>query len=585
MVAPDAIALSDTARLVLDRRYLRRDDSGAIMETPAGMFRRVAQNVAEAEAAHGGNVAAFTEEAYGYLARLEFLPNSPTLMNAGLGIQQLAACFVLPVEDSLPGIFDALKHTALIHQSGGGTGFAFSRLRPANDLVHSTHGVASGPVSFMHVFDATTEAIKQGGTRRGANMAILTADHPDIETFILAKADRRSLTNFNLSVAVSDAFMEAVESGGDIALVNPRTGAQVGVRSARRLFDLMVEQAWEHGDPGLIFLDRINAANPTPQLGRIESTNPCGEQPLLPYESCTLGSLNLARFVRDGDVDWERLGAAVAFAVRFLDNVIDQNHYPAPEIERVTKSTRKIGVGVMGFADLLFALRIPYDREAGVQWADRLMGFIERRANEASAALGGERGGFPAWSGSIFAPDGPRYRNATRTTVAPTGTISLIAGCSGGIEPVFALAFVRRHYLEAQPSTRLTELTDVHPGFRAIAEAEGWWSDDLLQHLLEGRRLRDWPAAPEWAQAVYVTAHEITPERHIQMQTAFQRHVDNAVSKTINFPADATPSDIAAAYLLAWREGAKGVTTYRDTSRSQQVLAHHAPVVIVTDPD
>ena len=572
-MAAAAIPLTDNARLVLERRYLQRDDQGRVIETPEQLFHRVAQNVAAAEARYGGDPAAFAERAYRLMANLEFLPNSPTLMNAGLGIQQLAACFVLPVEDSLAGIFDALKFTALIHQSGGGTGFAFSRLRPANDLVQSTHGVASGPVSFMHVFDAATDAIKQGGTRRGANMAILNVDHPDIERFIHAKADGHSLTNFNISVGVTDGFMQAVEAAGEYALVNPRTSQQVGVRNARAIFDQIVEEAWRNGDPGLVFLDRVNADNPTPALGAIESTNPCGEQPLLPNESCTLGSINVTKFVAGADLDWARLGAAVDTAVRFLDDVIDQNRHPTAAIERATLRTRKIGLGLMGFAHLLIDLRIRYDSPEALEWAERLMGYVQERANAASAALGEERGPFPARPGSIFAADGPPYRNATRTTIAPTGTISLIAGCSSGIEPLFALAYLRRHFLSDDPA-RLAELSEVERRLQAAAERDGWWSADLLQHLLAGRPLREWQHAPAWATEVFVTAQEIAPASHVQMQAAFQRHVDNAVSKTINFPATAKRDEIGDAYLLAWRTACKGITVYRDRSREHQVLAH-----------
>ena len=577
MTAPSTLPLTENARLVLERRYLRRDDAGQIVETPEGMFQRVASNVAEAETAYGGDPAAFAAQIYGLMSRLEFLPNSPTLMNAGLAIQQLAACFVLPVEDSLPEIFDAIKYTALIHQSGGGTGFAFSHLRPAHDVVHSTHGVASGPVSFMQVFDAATDAIKQGGTRRGANMAILNADHPDIEAFIHAKSNRQSLTNFNLSVGVPDAFMQAEERDETVSLVNPRTGEQVATRPARVLFDQITQQAWEHGDPGLVFLDRVNEGNPTPQLGRIESTNPCGEQPLLPYESCNLGSLDVSKFVREGELDWDRLAAAARLAVRFLDDVIDSSRYPAPEIEQMTRRTRKIGLGLMGFADLLLHVRVPYDSDEALRWADRLMSFVQLTATEASEALGKERGVFPAWEGSIFHPEGPRLRNATRTTIAPTGTISIIAGCSSGIEPVFAFHYLRRHYLDEEDPGRLVELTETHEGLRRVASAEGWWSPELVGHLGGGGRLRDWLPAPAWAHATYVTAHEIAPEWHVRMQAAFQRHVDNGVSKTINFPSTATHDDVAAAYRLAWREGCKGLTIYRDGSRRDQVLAHAAP--------
>ena len=574
MTAPGPIPLSDTARLVLERRYLQRDEGRDAVESPEQMFRRVAENVAAAETRHGEPVEPWADRIYAAMARLEFLPNSPTLMNAGLEIQQLAACFVLPVEDSLPGIFDALKFAALIHQSGGGTGFTFSHLRPANDIVQSTHGVASGPVSFMHVFDAATEAIKQGGARRGANMAILNVDHPDIEEFIRAKANGQSLTNFNLSVAVTDAFLEAVPRGEDVALVNPRTGRPVGSSNARALFELLAEQAWRHGDPGLIFLDRINEANPTPQLGPIESTNPCGEQPLLPNESCTLGSIDVSKFVSGGDLEWDRLGDTVALAVRFLDDVIDQNRYPSARIAAMTRSTRKIGLGLMGFADLLIQLRIPYGSEAGLAWGERLMRFVQERAQAASRALAETRGLFPTWAGSVFDPGGPRYRNATRTTIAPTGTLSLIAGCSSGIEPLYALAFLRHHYLERDEPDRLTEIRDVHLPLQRTAMAEGWWSEALLTHLLGGGSLRDWPEAPAEAGTVFVTAYDIHWKWHVRMQAAFQRHVDNAVSKTINFPATATPAEIAAAFLLAWREGCKGITVYRDTSRVQQVLSH-----------
>ena len=577
--APDAEpALTDAARLVLERRYLRRDDASGVMETSSGMFRRVARAVSQAEAAYGANPDAFAERAFALMRDLRFLPNSPTLMNAGLPLQQLAACFVLPVEDSLPGIFDSLKHAALIHQSGGGTGFAFSRLRPRNDRVQTTRGVASGPVSFMEVYDAATDAIKQGGARRGANMAILDVHHPDIERFVQAKDESGALRNFNLSVAVDDPFMQAAFDDGEVALVNPRSGQEVGRRDARALLDLITAQAWQYGDPGLVFLDRVNRDNPTPQLGPIESTNPCGEQPLLPYESCTLGSIDVSKFAAaDGaGVDWEGLGEAIDVAVRFLDDVIDVNRYPSPEIERMTLRTRKIGLGVMGFADLLFALGAPYDSAAALRRGEELAAFVQERANAASAALGAERGAFPAWDGSIFDPGGPRYRNATRTTVAPTGTISIIAGCSGGIEPAFALAYDRRHYLDAADPARLTRLRDVHPALRRQAEREGWWSDALAAHLASGGGLADAPSVPAGAARAFVTAHEIGWAWHVRMQAAFQRHVDNAVSKTINFPREARREDVAAAFALAWREGCKGITVYRDGSRAEQVFARPA---------
>ena len=573
------IPLSASARTVLKRRYLRRDDSLRVVETPRELFRRVAKNVAQAERAYAGNADGLARAAEEAMARLEFLPNSPTLMNAGAESQQLAACFVLPVEDSLPEIFDTLKYAALIHQSGGGTGFAFSHLRPAQDIVHSTHGVASGPVSFIHVFDAATEAIKQGGKRRGANMAILGVDHPDIDAFIQAKSSG-GLKNFNLSVAVTNAFMEAVENGGDYALINPRSGEVSERRSARAVFDLLVDGAWSTGDPGLIFRDRINADNPTPQLGPIESTNPCGEQPLLAHESCTLGSIDVSKFCLEdedlaavaSDLDWERLSTTVDLATRFLDDVVDVNSYPSPEINDRTLSTRKIGLGIMGFADLLFRLRVPYDSEEALGWAERVMCFVRERANDTSIELGAERGTFPAWPESIYSPEGPGYRNATRTTIAPTGTLSLLAGCSSGIEPVYALAFERRHYLDDDDPNALTRMVEVNPVCRTVGESEGWWSEELADQLLHGRSLADYDL-PDEVRRVFVTAHEIAPSWHVRMQATFQRQVDNAVSKTINFPREAERETIGDAYLLAWREGCKGITVYRDQSKPDQVLS------------
>ncbi|HYM14330.1 MAG TPA: vitamin B12-dependent ribonucleotide reductase [Dehalococcoidia bacterium] len=602
-------ALSKNARVVLARRYLAKGTDGEAIETPSQMFRRVARNIAQAEAryvtpaAAAKTVAAYEAQFYKLMASLSFLPNSPTLGNAGRPMQQLAACFVLPVEDSMERIFETLKDAALIHQSGGGTGFAFSRLRPAGDIVASTGGVASGPVSFMRVYDAATESIKQGGTRRGANMAILSVDHPDIREFVNAKRDMAAMQNFNISVAVTESFMQAVECDDEYILVNPRTHAAAGKERARAIFREIVTNAWANGDPGLVFLDRINRDNPTPQLGRIEATNPCGEQPLLPYESCNLGSINLARFVRQeggnsgtrgrarrrngnaagapaAEVDWEALAAAIPLCVRFLDDVIDQNRYPIPQIEEMTKRTRKIGLGVMGWADMLFMLGIPYDSDEATELGGRLMTFIQHHADGASEQLAEARGVFPAWHGSVYDPaagdarGGPRYRNSTRTTIAPTGTLSIIANCAGGIEPAFALAFTRQHYLDRVNPARVSRLPEVNATFRAIASHAGFYSDALATHLAEGGRLADRDDVPAWAKRLFVTSHDIDPKWHVRMQAAFQRHTDNAVSKTINFPNDATPDDIERAYLLAYHEGCKGITVYRDGARERQVLSH-----------
>ncbi|MDI6857588.1 MAG: vitamin B12-dependent ribonucleotide reductase [Dehalococcoidia bacterium] len=587
----EGVQLSENARVVLERRYLAKDDRGRIIETPGELFRRVAHAITEAETAYGASPAQTAEwEArfYDIMTDLRFLPNSPTLGNAGRPLQQLAACFVLPVGDSMEEIFGAIRDMAIIHKSGGGTGFSFSRLRPAGDMVRTTAGLASGPVSFMKVFDAATEAIKQGGTRRGANMAILSVTHPDIEQFITVKADMQTLTNFNISVAVNEPFMRAVERNEEYDLVNPRTGEVTGRRRARDIFRMIVENAWLNGDPGLVFLDRVNKDNPTPHLGAIEATNPCGEQPLLPYESCNLGSINLSKFVKrkrgaratDGtttlDVDWEALNETISVAVRFLDDVIDVNRYPVPQIEEMTKKTRKIGLGVMGWADLLFQLRIPYDSEEALRLGERMMAFIQEKADDASEELARERGVFPAWEGSIYARKGSgrRLRNSTRTTVAPTGTLSIIADCSGGIEPAFALAFTRQHFLDPRRPERTVQLTEINQHFERAARENGFYSRRLIDELAAGRPLKGRSNVPEWAQRVFVTAHDVTPEWHVRMQAAFQRHTNNAVSKTINFRQDATVEEVEKAYLLAYREGCKGITVYRDRSRELQVLSH-----------
>lgn len=579
--------LSENALVVMDRRIVRRDDRGEPLETPDECFRRVAQNLSQAELRFGGTEAdraAAEELFYRLMASLDFLPNSPTLVNAGRELQQLSACFVLPVPDSIDGIFEAIRNTAIIHKSGGGTGFAFSRLRPANDRVQSTMGVASGPVSFMKVFDAATEAIKQGGTRRGANMGILRVDHPDIDLFIEMKADMTTLTNFNISVAVTDTFMQAVEAGTEYELVNPKSGEVVGRRNAREVWEKMVANAWKNGDPGVVFVDRINdsRANPVPGRGPIESTNPCGEQPLYAYDSCNLGSIALQRLVTgepgSRTVDWERLALIVRQTVHFLDNVIEMNAYPIPEIAETSHAIRRIGLGVMGWADMLINLGIPYDSEEALELGRKVMGFIQQEADAASQQLAAVRGNFPDWADSVYGPRGPEgprpMRNSTRTTIAPTGTLSIIAGCSSGIEPVFALAFVRSHYLDKDDPAKRTELFEVNSEFEAAARAGGFYSQDLIRFLAEGGHLAEREDVPGWAKRLFVTAHDITPEWHVRMQAAFQEHTDNAVSKTINFANSATVDDVRLAYELAFRVGCKGITIYRDGSREMQVLKH-----------
>ena len=552
--------LSKNSMVVLERRYLGPGES------PYDMFRRVAHNIASAE--NEADAEHWQEEFYRVMANLEFLPNSPTLMNAGKDLQQLSACFVLPIEDSMESIFDTIKHTALIHKSGGGTGFSFSKLRPEGDTVGSTNKVASGPVSFMKAFDAATDVIKQGGMRRGANMAILQVDHPDIEKFITAKESGDQLTNFNLSVAATERFMVAVEEGIDYELRNPRDGSVVKQINAKELFDKIVELAWRTGDPGLVFIDRINSENPTPHLGNIESTNPCGEQPLLAYESCNLGSINLSRMVSDSkpEIDYGKLEETVNVAVRFLDNVIDMNRFPLPEIAQKTKQTRKIGLGVMGFADMLLKLGIPYDSADALEVAEKTMEFVNRKACEASVALAAERGVFPAFAGSVYdVPDGPKMRNATTTTIAPTGSLSIIANCSSGIEPLFALSY-ERHILDGD------ELVEVNPYFEEAARRGGFFSDELMKDLARRGSLRGMDGIPEQVKRLFVTAHDISPEWHIKMQAAFQKSTHNAVSKTINFPHSATREDVAEAYNLAYDLGCKGITIYRDRSKDKQVL-------------
>lgn len=565
----DELKLSVNAIAVLQRRYLLRDDEGNIIETPAGMFQRVAQAIAEADALYGakeGEIQRTAEEFYHMMARLEFLPNSPTLMNAGTPLGQLSACFVLPVEDSIESIFTTLKHMALIQRTAGGTGFSFSRLRPKGDLVRSTKGISSGPVSFMKIYDTTTDVLKAGGKRRGANMGILRCDHPDILEFITAKEKPGVLENFNLSVAVTDTFMEAVEQGKDYPLINPRTGQEVRRIKAKDVFDLIVNSAWRTGDPGLIFIDEINRKNPTAHLGPIESTNPCGEIPLHPYESCNLGSINLFRmFNKEGQFDWDYLRATVQKAVHFLDNVIDVNRYVVPETEKATKANRRIGLGVMGFADALIKLGIPYDTEEAIRFAEQVMSFITAEARKYSLLLGQQRGSFPNFKGSLWEKEFPAMRNATVTTVAPTGTISIIANCSSGIEPIFAVVFIR----EVMEGARLLE---VNPVFEEIARKRGFYSQELMTEVARRGSVRGLPEVPEEIQRVFVTAMEVAPEWHVRMQSAFQKYVDNAVSKTVNLPKEATPEEVRKVFWMAYQLKCKGITVYRYGSKTEQVL-------------
>jgi ribonucleoside-diphosphate reductase alpha chain len=558
---------------VLEKRYLTKGADGRPLETVDSLFRRVSEAIAAAENSFPKSPWKMPDLANRFFQMMvsqDFMPNSPTLMNAGKPLGQLSACFVLPVADSMDSIFESIKNAAMIHKSGGGTGFSFSRLRPANDIVGSTGGVSSGPVSFMKVFNVATETIKQGGTRRGANMGILRVDHPDIVEFLKSKEDNTALTNFNISIAVTNIFMEAVEKDAEYDLFNPRTQKPAGRLRARKIFHLIVERAWRNGEPGIIFLDRLNRDNPTPQVGEIESTNPCGEQPLLPYESCNLGSINLANFVLDEPafprLDFQRLRETIHLAVRFLDNVIEVNKYPIPEIDQMTKANRKIGLGIMGWADMLIKMNIPYDSESALSLADEIMGFIRREGWIASGKLAEERGTFPNFCGSALEKKGTGpVRNATVTTIAPTGTISLLANCSSGIEPLFALAF-EKHVMDGE------RLIEVNPFFSQALQQRGINADEILPKVVKSGTIKGIEAVPDELKRRFVTSHDISPEWHIRMQAAFQKHTDNAVSKTVNFPHTATIKDVETVYRMAHTLGCKGVTVYRDGSRDEQVL-------------
>lgn len=567
-----SVKLNSSALRVLEKRYLAKDIHGNIVETPGEMFRRVAKTVAAAELIYDreADIRVKEEEFYNLMVNLEFLPNSPTLLNAGREQGQLSSCFAVPIEDSIESIFNAVKYTAVIQKSGGGTGFSFSELRPAKGLGKSAGGIVGGPVSFLSVFSTTTDAVKQGGIRRGCNIGVLNVNHPDILKFIMAKDDPNALTNFCIAVAVTTEFMNAVKAGDDYDLVDPQTKDVVGKLNARDVFDRIAIQSWKTGDPGMIFIDRINQDNPTPNLGRIEHVSGCAEQPLLPYESCNLGSINLARMLTTAvgttEIDYKKLARTVRSAVNFLDNVIDVNKLPLPQIEKITKMTRKIGLGVMGFADMLIQLGVPYNSEEALRIAADVSRFISDKALQTSEVLASKRGVFPAFKGSKYdVAGGYRPRNATRTTIAPTGTLSLIAGCSHSIEPHYAMVYVR-NILEDE------QLLEVNPHFEEVAKREGFYSDELLKQLVTGKGLHTLEYVPDRVKGLFVTTHRIKPEWHVRMQAAFQSYTDNAVSKMINLPKHATQEDIANIFMMAYERGLKGVTNYRDGSRELQSL-------------
>jgi len=614
------VALTDNSKTVLERRYLMKDNNNKLCETPEELFARVAINISLADLNYDAkaNVKKLAAEFYELMSELDFMPNSPTLMNAGRALQQLSACFVLPIDDDMGSIMQTLFDTVMVHKSGGGTGFSFSRLRPNGARIKTTNGTSPGPVSFIRMYNNTTEEVKQGGTRRGANMGILRVDHPDIINFIYAKQDNTAITNFNLSVAMTDKFMQAVSKNQYYNLINPNnkthytmeqlesiqhqthkdaaslrlssdnkkvidvhTGDEIGLiregavlLNAKKVFDLMVKMAWNNGEPGIIFIDKMNEFNPTPDIGEIESTNPCGEQPLLPYESCNLGSINLATFVKKGDFDYERLGKVVHKVVHFMDNVIDMNNYPLKQIESMTLANRKIGIGVMGFADMLLEMGISYNSDKGVKLGEKIMKFIDDESKKASVELAKTRGVFPNFKDSIYDKSSKNFkgsdlllRNATTTTIAPTGSISIIANASSGIEPLFAIAFKRKNIL-----MKGDELVEVNPFFEKKMKELGVYSKELMEEVCEKGAVQEIEKIPKDTRKVFVTSHDINPEYHIKMQAAFQKYTDNAVSKTVNFPHSATEEDIAKVYEMAFESGCKGVTVYRDGSRDEQVL-------------